>query len=143
MAGRESMSSALRPSSPSSKTWNMPQGPAPTMTASVTVASFARSGDKGFLQGNRRASCRRRSESREVLLREPLWVEQTGLIFGAAIAQDGDDRVARAELLRHAHGGGHVDAARAAEEQTFLMKEPVHVAHRLRVFDMHGVVDLR
>src|SRR6185369_12774481 len=137
------MSSALSPRRPSSKTWNMPQGPAPTMTASVTVASFARSGDKGFLQGNRRASSGRRSELREILGREPLGVEQTGLILGPAIAKDGDDRVARAQLLRHTHGGGHIDAARAAEEETFLMKQPVNEAHRFRVFDVNGIVDLR
>src|SRR5262245_15930316 len=101
MAGSESMSSALRPSRPSSNTWNMPQGPAPTMTASVTVASFARSGDKGFLQGNRRALSGRRSELREILGREPLGVEQTGLIFRPAIAKDGDDGMAGTELLRH------------------------------------------
>src|ERR1044071_7192346 len=123
MAGSESISSALRPSRPSSKTWNMPQGPAPTMTASVTVASFARSGDKGFLQGNPCARGGRRGEFREVLGREPLRVEQTGLIFRAAVAQDGDDRVAGAELLGEAHGGGHVDAARAAEEEPFLMEQ--------------------
>src|SRR3954464_1091869 len=138
MAGSESMSSALRPRRPSSKTWNMPQGPAPTMTASVTVASFARSGDKGFLQGNRRAFSGRRSELREILGREPLGVEQSGLILRPAIAEDRDDGVAGAELLRHAHGGGHIDAARAAEEEAFLVKQPVHEAHRLRVFDMHG-----
>src|SRR5215470_8945980 len=116
------MSSALRPRRPSSNTWNMPQGPAPTMTASVTVASFARSGDKGFLQGDRLPSSGGRSELREVLGREPLGVEQSGLIFRAAIAKDGDDGVARAELLCHTHGGGHVDAARAAEEQAFLVE---------------------
>src|SRR5215510_6974131 len=107
MAGSESISSALRPRRPSSKTWNMPHGPAPTMTASVTVASFARSGDKGFLQSYRRASSGRRSELREVLGREPLGVEQTGLILRAAIAEDGDDGMAGAELPRQAHGGGH------------------------------------
>src|SRR4051812_3270442 len=129
MAGSESMSSALRPRRPSSKTWNMPHGPAPTMTASVTVASFARSGDKGFLQCNRRMR-RRRSELRETLGREPLGVEQSGLIFRPAIAKDGDDGVAGAELLRHAHGGGHIDAARAAEEEPFLVKQSIHEAHR-------------
>src|SRR3954468_5080891 len=103
MAGSESISSALRPRRPSSKTWNMPQGPAPTMTASVTVASFARSGDKGFLQGDRRARGGRRGELREPLGREPLGVEQTGLILRAAIAEDGDDGVAGSELLRDAH----------------------------------------
>src|SRR6185295_14684635 len=141
MAGSESISSALRPSRPSSKTWNMPQGPAPTMTASVTVASFARSGDKGFLQGNRRIG-RRRSELREILGREPLGVEQAGLIFRPAIAEDGHDGVAGTELLRHAHGGGHVDAARAAEEQALLVKQSIHEAHRFRVFDVDGIVDL-
>src|SRR5690242_4759009 len=143
MAGSESISSALRPRRPSSKTWNMPQGPAPTMTASVTVASFARSGDKGFLQGNRYARSGRRGELREVLAREPLGVEQTGLILRAAIAKNGDDGVAGAELLRYTHGGGHVDAARAAEEEPFLMQQPVDEAHCLRVFDVDGVVDLR
>src|SRR3954468_13671139 len=143
MAGSESISSALRPRRPSSKTWNMPHGPAPTMTASVTVASFARSGDKGFLQGNRRAFSRRRGELRETLGRVPLRVEQTGLIFGATITEDGDDRVAGAELLRDAHGGSHVDAARAAEEEAFLIEQPVDEAHRFRVLDMDGIVDLR
>src|SRR5262245_34158186 len=143
MAGSESMSSALRPSRPSSNTWNMPQGPAPTMTASVTVASFARSGDKGFLQGNRRPGGGCRSELREILGREPLGVEQTGLILRAAIAEDGDDGVARAELPGDAHGGGHIDAARAAEEEAFLMEQPIDEAHRLRVFDVHGIVILR
>src|SRR5262245_39255061 len=103
MAGRESMSSARRPRRPSSKTWNRPMGPAPTMTASVTVASFVRSGDKGFLQGDRRASRRRRSESREILLREPFGVEQARLVFRAAIAQDRDDRVPGAEVARNAY----------------------------------------
>src|SRR5690349_23801053 len=120
MAGSESMSSALRPRRPSSKTWNMPHGPAPTMTASVTVASFARSGDKGFLQGNRCARGGRRGELREVLAREPLGVEQTGLILRTAITEDGDDGVAGTQLLRHTHGGRHVDAARAAEEESLL-----------------------
>src|SRR3954462_6725417 len=142
MAGSESISSALRPRRPSSKTWNMPQGPAPTMTASVTVASFARSGDKGFLQGNRRACNGRRGELRETLGREPFRVEQTGLIFRAAITKDGDNRVARAELPGDAHGGRHVDAARATEEQAFLVEQPVHEAHRFRVLDVDGIVDL-
>src|ERR671931_64201 len=102
------MSSARRPSRPSSNTWNRPTGPAPTMTASVTVASFVRSGDKGFLQGNRCAS------------------------FG----RDGC-------VARYTNRGSHVDAARAAEEQAVLVQESIHRGHGLRVFDVHGVVDLR
>src|SRR5262245_26028946 len=134
MAGRESMSSARRPRRPSSKTWNRPTGPAPTMTASVTVASFVRSGDKGFLQGDRRASRRRRGESREILLREPFGVEQARLVFRAAIAQDRDDRVPGAEVARNAHRSRHVDATRAAEEETFLVQQSIDETHGLAVF---------
>src|SRR5689334_5185006 len=112
MAGSESMSSARRPSNPSSKTWNMPTGPAPTMTASVTVASFVRSGDKGFLQGNWRALRRRDCRCpRQILLREPFRVEQTRLVLGTAIAQNRHDDVARSELARYAHRRCDVDAA--------------------------------
>src|SRR5688500_10631811 len=103
MAGRESMTSARRPSNPNSKTWNRPTGPAPTMTASVTVASLVRSGDKCFLQ------CRGES-----LLREPFGVKETGLILRPAIAQHGDYRMAGAQLACHTHRRGNIDAARAA-----------------------------
>src|SRR5262245_28013576 len=143
MAGRESISSARRPRRPSSKTWNRPTGPAPTMTASVTVASFVRSGDKGFLQGDRRTSCRRRGEAREILLREPFGVEQARLIFRAAVAQDRDDRVPGAELARYAHGGRYIDAARAAEEQAFLVQQAIDEGDRFAIFDVDGIVDLR
>src|SRR4029453_1403547 len=101
MAGSESMSSARRPSRPSSKTWKSPTGPAPTMTASVTVASLVRSGDKGFLQQGGGVSKGFRGQRRgEPLLSDPFRVEQAGLIFRAAIAKHGDDHVTGPQLPR-------------------------------------------
>src|SRR5262245_32935223 len=145
MAGSESMSSARRPSRPSSKTWNRPTGPAPTMTASVTVASFVRSGDKGFLQGNRRAPLGRRNGRGlcQILLHEPFRIEKARLILGPAITQDRDDGLAGPHLARHANGSGDVDAARAAEEQAVFMQQLVDGGHRLRVFDVNGAIELR
>src|SRR5262245_54767482 len=96
------------------------------MTASVTVASFVRSGDKGFLQGDRRAPFRRDGRcSRKVLLHEPFGIEEARLILRTAITEHRDDRVAGAELARHANRGGDVDAARAAEEQAFLVEQAI------------------
>ena len=38
----ESTTSAFKPRSPSSKTWKRPQGPAPTMTTSVSITQIVR-----------------------------------------------------------------------------------------------------
>src|SRR5690348_8423450 len=106
ICGRESMTSARRPRSPSSKTWNRPTGPAPTITASVTVASLERSSDKDVLQLDGLAAAGSDGVCRKPFLCEPLGVEQSRLIFRAAVAQHGDDHVSRAELASDAHRGG-------------------------------------
>src|SRR6185312_13182676 len=143
ICGSESMTSARRPRSPSSNTWNKPMGPAPMITASVTVASFERSSDKDILQMDALAGGRLDAACGEPLLGEPLGVEKPRLIFRAAVAKHGDDHVSRAELARDSGGGRDVDAARAAEEQTLLVEEPIHVAHGFRILDVHGVIERR
>src|SRR5580693_7041699 len=102
------MSSARSPKRPSSKTWNSPTGPAPTMTASVTVASLLRSTDKDALHadGVTSAGGNRGCES---LLLQPLAIEEPRLIIRAAIAQHRHHRVTGTELACHVHGGRHVD----------------------------------
>jgi hypothetical protein len=52
-------------------------------------------------------------------------LEQALRIQAAAIAKHRDDRVAGAEIARNLHGGGDVDAARAADEESFLAQEPI------------------
>src|SRR5579872_1269480 len=141
ICGSESTSSARKPSRPSSKTWNRPTGPAPTMTASVTVASLERSSDKDSLQCDALDLVDRSGKGGESFLLEPFAVEQTGLILGTPVAQHGDDGVSRAELARDADRRSDVDAAGAAEEKAFLAQQPVYEAHGLAVLDMDGVIE--
>src|ERR1039457_3806948 len=112
------MTSARSPRSPSSKTWNSPTGPAPTMTASVTVASLPRSGDKDVPQRQRRAR-RSRGGRGETLLLEPRAVEEPCLIVRPSVEEQPDNRVCGPQLARHPHRGGNIDAARAAVEEAF------------------------
>jgi len=80
---------------------------------------------------------------REPFLGKPLVVEKSRLILCAAVAKDGDDRVPRTELASDSRGAGDVDAARAAEEQSLLIEEPVHVPNGFRILHVHGVIDRR
>src|SRR6185437_8116927 len=116
-------------------------GPAPTITASVTVESFERSSDKDVLQLDTLAAAGLDGACREPFLGEPFGVEKPRLILCAAVAKHGDDHVPRAELASDSHGARDVDAARAAEEEALLIEQPVHVAHRLRVLHVHGIIE--
>src|SRR5579875_433398 len=143
ICGSESTTSARSPRRPSSKTWNRPTGPAPTITTSVTVASLERSSDKDVLQLDALAAAGFAGCRRESLLDEPFGIEKPRLILRAAVTEHRDDHVSGAELARDAHGGGDVDATRAAEEEALLVKQAVHVADGIRILDVHGVIERR
>lgn len=72
---------------------------------------------------------------------QPFRVEQAGRVSGAAVAQQGDYRVAGPHLFCQLNRGGHVDAARAADVQAFLAQQAVDHLHARLVVDADGVVD--
>ena len=79
----------------------------------------------------------------QALLREPFAIEQARLILRAVVAQDRHDGVTGTEPPRDLHGRRHVDAAGAAEEQTFVAQQAIDGAHALDVGHMQRVVDRR
>src|SRR5262245_9899283 len=144
-AGRESITCALRPSKPSSNTWNNPTGPAPTMTTSVSIAGPSIN-----------ANCESRDttipptviaisiavaavarEPEQALLFEPRVIEQPRQVLRPAIAEHGYDSVPRTKSTCHLDSRCHVDAAGAAEEQAFFVQQAIDAAYGFTIFDMH------
>src|SRR5690606_23397507 len=79
----------------------------------------------------------------QTFLRKPFAVEQARLVLGAAVAQDGDDGMARSQAPRELQRRGHVHAAGAAKEQAFIAQQAIYGAHALDVSDVQRVVDGR
>src|SRR3984957_7833686 len=78
------------------------------------------SGDEGGLQKLARSCGQFRNVRREALLLEPGAVEEVRLVLHARVAQHRDDGVPGAELAGERDGGGDVDAAGAAEQQSLF-----------------------
>jgi cystathionine gamma-lyase len=53
-------------------------------------------------------------------------IEQPRAVTQPGVAQDRDDRVARPHLAGETHGAGDVHAARAPQQQPFLLQQPEH-----------------
>src|SRR5688572_12910124 len=74
----------------------------------------------------------------QTFLLQPAAIEQSGHVFGPAIAQHGDDGMTGTELTGHAHGSSNVDTAGAPQEQTFFAQQPINVAHGIAVLYVYG-----
>src|SRR5262245_4547060 len=125
-AGSESTMCALRPSRPSSNTWNSPTGPAPTITASVSIAgpSISASCDSRDKSVSPCAAPDRRRPLRgaqKSFLLEPAGVEEARQVFRSVVAEHGHDAMAGTEPARDTHGGRDIDATGAAEKQACLV----------------------
>src|SRR6266403_1132211 len=60
---------------------------------------------------------------RQFLAAHEIRIEQLGLIAVAGIAEDGDDGLARPELLGKANGAGDIDTGRATQAKAFVLKQ--------------------
>ncbi len=77
----------------------------------------------------------------EALLAKPVGVIEARAVAIAAIAQNGDDRVARTEAPGRLHRGRHVDTHRTTQEQALLPEQLVDGVQGRLVVDPHGVID--
>jgi uroporphyrin-III C-methyltransferase / precorrin-2 dehydrogenase / sirohydrochlorin ferrochelatase len=74
-------------------------------------------------------------------LRNPGLIEQARLVLRSAVAQNCDDGMARAELLRERHRRRHIDARRASEQQALFAHQPINKVHGLCIRDSQRIVD--
>src|SRR6266404_663599 len=79
---------------------------------------------------------------RQFLAAHEIRIEQLGLIAVAGIAEDGDDGLARPELLGKANGAGDIDTGRATQAKAFVLKQLIDHSYGFLVRDQEGIVDL-
>jgi hypothetical protein len=73
---------------------------------------------------------------RQPLIAQELRIPELRVVARAGIGEDRHDRVPRTELPRQAHGPGHVDSRRAAEEEALVVDEVEEDRQRLLIGDL-------
>src|SRR3954468_54644 len=80
---------------------------------------------------------------RQAFLLEKGGIEELRLVARARVGEDRHHRMAGAESARQANRTRDVDAARAAEDESFLFHQIKNDGHRLGIRYLIGVIDLR